>query len=55
MKPRNTKWLRLILPGCVLLQLSACVGDPNYFLVNTAAQWITSSIVRTLINLLPSI
>jgi hypothetical protein len=55
MKPRNTKWLRLMLPGCILLQLSACVGDPNYFLVSTAAQRITSSIVSTLFNLLPGI
>jgi hypothetical protein len=55
MRPRNTKWLRLILPGCVLLQLSACVGDPHYFLATIAAQWVTSSIVSTLVNLLPSI
>jgi len=54
-KPYKTKWLWLALPGCLLLQISACVGDPTYFLVNLAAQWVTSSIVSTLFNLLPSV
>jgi hypothetical protein len=54
-KRHRTKWLGLAIPGCLLLQISACVGDPNYFLVNLAAQWVTSSIVRTLFSLLPGI
>jgi hypothetical protein len=35
MKPRTIKWLRLAVPGCLLLQLSACIGDPQFFIVST--------------------
>jgi hypothetical protein len=54
-KRYQTKWLRLAIPGCVLLQISACVGDPTYFLANLAAQWATSSIVSTLLSRLAGI
>ena len=55
MRPGNTKWLWLALPGCVLLQLGSCVGDPYYFLVSTAAQRVTATIVSTLYNLFVSV
>ncbi len=48
MKPNRTKWLWLMATGGTLLQLTACIGDPQYFLVNYAAQWLTSSIITTL-------
>ena len=41
MKPRAIKWLRLAVPGCLLLQLSACLGDPQFFFAST----ITSALV----------
>jgi hypothetical protein len=45
------KWLRIALPGCVLLQVGACTVDPQYFLTSIAADWIAATIVNTLFNL----
>ncbi len=55
MKPHGAKWLWLALPGCVLLQLGSCVGDPYYFLVSAAAERITANIVSTLYNFFVSV
>ena len=51
MKPRWTKWLLPTIPGYAVLQLSACVGDVQYFLVNSVANLLTANIVGTLYNL----
>ena len=51
MKRYNLKWLRVAIPGCVLLQIGACAADPQYFLASVAADWITATVVNTLFNL----
>jgi hypothetical protein len=50
MYTRSRGWLKVLLAGGCLLQLSACVGDPNYFLASTAVTWITSKTVQFLVN-----
>ncbi|MFQ5805076.1 MAG: hypothetical protein ACE5I3_01360 [Phycisphaerae bacterium] len=55
MKPRWTKWLRLALPGCVLLQITACLGtDPEFFFASTITNALVFNLVSALFNLFVS-
>lgn len=49
MKSRWTKWLKIALPGCVLMQFAAgCFGgDPTYFFSSTIANAIVYNLVST--------
>jgi hypothetical protein len=52
MKPRWTKWLKIALPGCVLLQLTGCFGaDPQFYFASSIANAVVFNIVSTLVNL----
>lgn len=50
MVTRQLPWFRMLLTGGCLLQLSSCIGDPNYFLASTASNWIAAKIVQLLVN-----
>lgn len=48
-RARAGGWLRLALPGALLLQLTACFGsDPQFYFTNL----ITSTVVSNLISAL---
>jgi hypothetical protein len=52
MTRRPTKWLKFIVPGCVVLQLSACFGsDPEFFFASTVANAVVFNIVSALFDL----
>ena len=49
---RSRAWLRILIAGGCMLQLSSCVGDTDYFIVSTSATWITAKIVQLFMNAL---
>jgi len=52
MRTRWTKWLRLALPGCAVLQITACFGsDPELFFTTSVANALVFNIVNTLFDL----
>jgi hypothetical protein len=52
MKPRWTKWLKLALPGCVLLQITACLGsDPEFYLATMFTNALVFNVVSALFQL----
>lgn len=52
MRPRWTRWLKFAVPGCIVLQITACLGsDPEFFLTSTVANAVIYNIVSTLFNL----
>ena len=53
--PRMKKWVRFVLPGGALLQITACLGpDPEFFLTNVAASTLVSEVISLLFNLVTS-
>jgi len=55
MKPRWTKWLKLALPGCVVLQITACLGsDPEFYLASVFTNALVFNIVSALFDLFVS-
>ncbi len=52
MKPRRTKWLKLALPGCVVVQITACLGsDPEFYLTSVFTNALVFNIVSALFEL----
>jgi hypothetical protein len=50
---RMKKWARFLVPGGVVLQITACLGpDPEFFITNLAASTVVSEIVSLLFRLL---
>ena len=55
MKPRWTKWVKLALPGCVVVQITACLGsDPEFYLTSTFINALVVNIVSTVFSLVTS-
>ena len=52
MLTRNKAWVRVLIAGGCLFQLSSCIGDPGYFIVSTAANRIAATTVRLIFNIL---
>ena len=50
MKLNRKKWFWLMAIGGTMLQLSACLGDPQYLAASYVARWLTSSIITTFFN-----
>lgn len=46
MKIRTRTWLKTLLAGGCLIQLSSCIGDPAYFFASTTANWLAATVVR---------
>jgi len=49
------KWARFLVPGGVVLQITACFGpDPEFYITNLAASTVLSEVIRLLFNLFTS-
>jgi hypothetical protein len=49
------KWARFLVPGGVVLQISACFGpDPEFYITNLAASTMVSELLRLLFTLFTS-
>ncbi len=52
---RMKKWARFLVPGGVVLQITACFGpDPEFYITNLAASTVVSEVLRLLFNLFTS-
>ena len=52
---RMKKWARFLVPGGVVLQITACFGpDPEFYVANLAASTVVSEVIRLLFNLFTS-
>lgn len=48
MRTRNTKWLKILVPGVVVLQFSACFGgDPQFFFASSVANAVVFNLVSS--------
>lgn len=48
MRTRKAKWLKLAVPGAVVLQFSACFGgDPTFFFTSSIANAVVFNLVST--------
>jgi len=46
MRTRRTKWLKIAIPGCFLLQITACLGsDPQFFFASSFTNALVYNIV----------
>lgn len=51
MRTRKAKWLKILVPGVVVLQISACFGgDPQFFFTSSIANAIVFDLVSTAFN-----
>ena len=47
MRRLNAKWLKILVPGVIVLQFSACFGgDPQFFFTSSVANAVVFSIVQ---------
>jgi hypothetical protein len=52
---RMKKWARFLVPGGVVLQITACFGpDPEFYITNLAASTMVSELLRLLFTLFTS-
>ena len=52
MRPRWTRWLKFAVPGCIVLQLTACFGsDPQFYVTSTIANAVVFNVVSALFDL----
>jgi hypothetical protein len=55
MNTKRTKWLCLLLPGCLVLQLSACLGtDPQFFLATSVANALVFNLISLAFDVIAS-
>lgn len=47
----STRWLRLLIPGAILLQFGSCLGpNPGFFVGSTVAGTTISNLTNAFLN-----